>query len=44
MLHSTSGTILEPNLLLGIKKEVAMVNNDATKPIEIKTNMSYNIE
>ena len=41
---STSSSILEPNASLGIKKEVTMVNNDATKPIAIKMNISYNIE
>ena len=43
-VNSTSGNILEPNASLGIKKEVSMKNNDISKPIVIKINLSYNSE
>ena len=43
-MNSTSGNILEPNASLGIKKEVSMKNNDISKPIVIKINLSYNSE
>lgn len=41
---STSGNVLEPNASLGIKKEITMKNNDLSKPVEIKINISYTSE
>ena len=41
---STSGNVLEPNASLGIKKEVSLQNNDPSKPIVIKMNLSYNVD
>lgn len=40
-VNSTSGTELEPNASLGIKKDVTMKNNDLSKPIVIKINLTY---
>ena len=41
---STSDNVLEPNASLGIKKEITMKNNDLSKPVEIKINISYTSE
>ena len=41
---STSGNTLGPNASLGIKKEVSLQNNDPSKPIVIKMNLSYNVD
>ena len=40
-VNLTSGTELEPNASLGIKKDVTMKNNDLSKPIVIKINLTY---
>ena len=40
-VSSTSGKDLAPNASLGIKKDVTMTNNDPSKKVVIKLNISY---